>query len=490
MVGTNAKTHVGFAVGCKEISMKTLSVRSLMLPGLMFAGLVGLGAACVPAATVGGSGGKVGTSTGGATTTTSSGGATTTTGSGGTTTGTGGAPTTTSSGGATATTGSGGATTTTGTGGGSAPTDGGASEATFAYTFDTSAQGFGFNTYVSTTTTNLAAPDSGSTATAVFDSTAGEPTPGSLKVTASFTDYKQFIDVVVSPMPPLALAGKTIHAKIRLNSGTFPKGMGATLHAGTTANYVYGGGAYTELTAGAWTDLSLDLNTVTTAMWDPSMVVQIGIQIYSGDPGDGGAFAGPVDVSLQIDSITDGTGDIKPPGVAYNFDTATQGWDYNHYVATDTMNLAAPDASTMPTLTFDSAEGSPSPGSLKSSVTFSAYKQFVDVVIGPSPALNLMGKTLHAKVKLTSGTFADGAGVTLHAGTTTSYVYGAGAYTTLMPGIWTDLTLDLASVTTAMWDPTMVVQIGLQFYSGDPPEAGSFVGPNDVVFNIDSITAE
>jgi hypothetical protein len=48
--------------------------------------------------------------------------------------------------------------------------------------------------------------------------------------------------------------------------------------------------------------------------------------------------------------------------------------------------------------------------------------------------------------------------------------------------------MDLSTITAAMWNPSMVIQIGLQFYSGDPPEAGSFVGPNDVVFHIDTIT--
>ena len=69
-----------------------------------------------------------------------------------------------------------------------------------------------------------------------------------------------------------------------------------------------------------------------------------------------------------------------------------------------------------------------------------------------------------------------------------SFTYGAGPYTPLAFGVWTDLILDLSTVTTPGYDPTQVVQLGVQFYSGDPPEAGAFAGPNTVVFHIDSIT--
>jgi hypothetical protein len=335
---------------------------------------------------------------------------------------------------------------------------------------------------------NLAAPDSGASPTLVQDMTAG-----ALKLTASFTDYKQLVDVVIGLQPAQNLTGKTLHAKVRLDTGTFAVGMGATLHAGTGTSYTYGAGTYTSLTAGTWTDLTLDL-TAQAAPFDPTMVVQIGVQVYSGDPQDAGAFPGPVDIVMEIDSITDGSGAAAlPPGVAYNFDIAAQGFSLNTYMpgaASMQTNLAAPGSGSTPTLVWDAAEGSPAPGSLKASATFTGYRQLIDAVLNLSPAANLMGKTLHAKVRLTSGTFENGAGVTLHAGTGTAYTYGAGTYTTLTYNTWTDLTLDLSAValTVTGYDPTMVVQIGVQFYSGDPTDAGPFVGPNAVVFHIDSIT--
>ncbi len=465
---------------------------------LLMAGLVGLGATCVPAnppggggtggTTPAGTGGRAATGTGG-TTPTGSGGATPT--GSGCTTPTGSVCTSPTVSGGTTPTGSGG-TTPTGSGG-TTPTDAGVTTASFSYNFDTTVEGFGLNTYVPTGAMpqiNLAAPEASAPATVVWDGAAGSPSPGSLKFTATFTDYKQFADVVIGPAAPgLNLTGKTVRAKVMLSTGMFVPGMGATLHVGTGASYTYAGGAYTSLLPNAWTDLTLDLTAVTTAGFDPSMVVQIGIQFYSGEQGEAGAFPGPVSVVIQIDTITDGTGPVVTPALSYTFDTTTQGFGYNAYVPSDgSQNLAAPEASAPATLTWDSAEGSPAPGSLKVSATFSAYRQFVDVVIAPA-VKNLTGKIIKAKVKLTSGTFGPGSGATMHAGTGASYTYGSGAYTTLMPGVWTDVTLDLSMVTATGWDPTMVVQLGIQFYSGDMPEAGgAFVGPNAVVINIDSIT--
>lgn len=370
--------------------------------------------------------------------------------------------------------------------GGSSPTDAGAPGSGFGYTFDTSAQGFALNPYVPTPPMkNLAAPDSGASPTLVAD-----PTDGFLTLSASFTDYRQSVDAVIGLQPAQNLSGKTLHARVRLTSGTFPVGMGATLHASSGTSYNYTGGPYTTLVAGSWTDLTLDL-TMAAAPFDPTMVVQIGLQVYSGDPQEAGAFPGPVDLVIQIDSITDGAGAVTPIAIAHTFDIAAEGFAYNTYVpAASSMqtNLAAPGSGSMPTLTWDAAEGSPNPGSLKASVTFTAFRQLVDVVLNVSPPVSLMGKVLHAKVRLTSGTFENGAGATLHAGTGAAYTFGAGAYTPLTFSTWTDLTLDPATVTAAGFDPTMVVQIGVQLYSGDPTEAGTFVGPNSVVFHIDSIT--
>ena len=91
----------------------------------------------------------------------------------------------------------------------------------FSRTFETSEQDLELSDYADPTNTNLAAAGSGSTPTLVFDGTLGNPTAGSLKATAHFTDYTQYIDVVVNLNPAVNLAGKTLHAKVRLASGAF-----------------------------------------------------------------------------------------------------------------------------------------------------------------------------------------------------------------------------------------------------------------------------
>jgi hypothetical protein len=361
----------------------------------------------------------------------------------------------------------------------------------FAYTFDSDAQGFSLNTFVPTDgTQNLAAPDAASPPVLTWDGTVGNPANGSLKLMVSYTDYRQYVDLIVGPFPPLDLTGKTIHAKVML-TGTFTGGS-ASLHASSTSAYLYGGGPRTPLVAGAWTDLTFNVGAVTTAGWMASQIYQVGIQFYSGDAPEAGTFPGPQDVIFQIDSITDATGALTGPApLSYTFATGNPGFSYNTFVpAPPQANVAGAEAGTPATLTFDSVEGNPAPGSLRASMTFTAYQQFAEIVLGPRPPVNLTGKTLHAKVRLTSGTFsgAAGAGATLRAYTTSSYVFGSGPYTTLTLGTWTDLVFDLSTATATNWNPSMVVQIGIQFYSGDPPEAGTFVGPNDVVFHIDTIT--
>ncbi len=107
-------------------------------------------------------------------------------------------------------------------------------------------------------------------------------------------------------------------------------------------------------------------------------------------------------------------------------------------------------------------------GSMKVSVTFSDFKQYVDASINLS-SLDLTGKTLHALVMLDSGAFTGGGYLT-----------------------WMDLTLDLTAAqgTVTGFAANDIRQIGVQFATGDPYEGGSFTSPIDVVFHGDSITAQ
>ena len=204
-----------------------------------------------------------------------------------------------------------------------------------------------------------------------------------------------------------------------------------------------------------------------------------------------------------------GTGGAVTHVVVYNFDTTVEMWSLNTYADPNSRNLAGVyptdggiDAAPVtfdggviaaPTLTFDGTVGSPSPGSLKVTATFTDCGQYVDAAIsGLSPLRNLTGKTLHGKLQVTSGTFSGGA--QLHLSTGTNY----DAYTSIgfllgANGTFGDASLPLTNPPadpTHPIDPTSVIQIGVQIFSGSActttmpyPNAGM-----PVTFNIDTIT--
>ena len=94
-----------------------------------------------------------------------------------------------------------------------------------------------------------------------------------------------------------------------------------------------------------------------------------------------------------------------------------------------------------------------------------------------------------AYVKLDDGSVMCGA--QLHASSGPNYVFAASTYESLVTLDWVELTLDLtmAQAMVANFTANDIRQIGVLFDSGDPYEGGSFVGPLDTVFHIDSITA-
>jgi hypothetical protein len=267
----------------------------------VFAGALALGA--VGIACSDGSGGGTGTGgksgTGGAT---GSGGKV---GTGGATVGTGG--TTAGTGGSTGTGGSGdGAVTTDG---GDGATDG-ATAHLLNYTFDTTVQGFKINDFAMTG--NIGAPDGGTGVALTFDNGVGDPSPGSLQMTGTFTNYNQTLDAILNLPAMLDLTGKTLHARIKLDSGTVAF---AVLHASTTSSFKYKNGDFKTPTS-SFSDLPLvvpaaDLGDGGTG-WNPAQFVQVGVQIGTGNPpADAGLQngdplpSGPETVTVHIDTITD-----------------------------------------------------------------------------------------------------------------------------------------------------------------------------------------
>jgi hypothetical protein len=237
-------------------------------------------------------------------------------------------------------------------------------------------------------------------------------------------------------------------------------------------------------------------------------------------------------------------GEAGAPPINCTFDTATPEctapangvWKLNNYV--DPLNLAAPppvsdagsgtsdaaeagsgneagsagdagsageagtvaDAGTSvgPTITVNTMDGNPSPGSLQLTATFTNYNQFVEAILPITPFADLTSRVLTANIRLASvtGAAAFPGGAVLYTSTAGSaYCYTpGGSIATLPVGTWTPVTEDLSTATGSNGctaDPSMVPQIGLHFYANAATaEAGAFPGPITAVFEIDTVVAQ
>jgi hypothetical protein len=374
---------------------------------------------------------------------------------------------------------------------GGANTDGGTTPpvASFLYTFDTGAQGFVLNTLATGGNLAIITPDGGTLPAVTWDGAAGDPSNGSLQVTADFTDYSQFVQSTIDLSPPINATGKTIHVFVRLDSGAFLGG--AQILAQSAGGHAAPASTSTTLTAGTtWKELTLDLTAAhaASAAFDPSQLTEISIQLTTGSkPTGAGAFV-PVNATFHIDSVTDGSGGTQPPILSHTFDTSVQG-----YVA----ETSVVDAGVPPVLAWDSTVGDPSPGSLELTNDFTDYNQTTDVAVTTAPLANLTGKILHAKVRLDANdagaTFPAGF-VQLHASSNsgTAYIYASGPGTPLTAGVWTDVSFDLSAPNFAQagFDPSLIVDVGLQLGTGGQPAGQTFPGPQRLTFHIDSIVAQ
>jgi len=246
--------------------------------------------------------------------TTSTGTTTTTTGTTSATTGTASATTgTTSAVTGTTTTSAATGTTTTSSSSGSTSSSGGTDGGTDGsadgggpnvnYTFDTTTQGWVINNFAAAG--NVDTIDGGVPPTLTWDSTVGNPSPGSLKLTATFTAYNQTVDAILNFPAAVDLTGKIVHAKVMTTSGTFT-GF-AVVHGSSTSAFVYQNGTFNAPSLGTWKDFVFDLSTATATGWDSTKVEQIGVQFGTGSPqGDAAVtFDTPQAVVFQIDTVTD-----------------------------------------------------------------------------------------------------------------------------------------------------------------------------------------
>jgi hypothetical protein len=370
--------------------------------------------------------------------------------------------------------------------GGHTNTDGGTAYASFAYNFDTDKEGFAINTGAGAG--NLAAIEGGAHPSLTWDGGVGKPNVGSLKVDATFTTYKQYVLTTIDLNPLIDATGKTAHAWVMVDSvdGGPAFGGGAQLETNSTTSYHGANGAYTTLTPGVWKELTLDLSTTAQpSPFDASQLIQIAVQFGTGSGPEGGTFGAPVHAIFHIDSITDGTGNAAPPLLSHTFDKNTEGYSLSTSIVT-------PDGGTVPALTWDGTVGSPTNGSLKIVAEFTGYNQKIDTSVNIAPLANLTGKVIHAKVRIDSGTLPSSY-VQVHASSGTSYVYANSTGTALgTAGTFMDFSLDLAAAHTAnaSFDPTQIIQVGVQIGAGGGPEGGTFPTPVPLTFHIDSIVAQ
>jgi hypothetical protein len=192
----------------------------------------------------------------------------------------------------------------------------------------------------------------------------------------------------------------------------------------------------------------------------------------TGTDGGGSTDSGAADTTS--DAGTDGGSDAGLV-VDYTFDTSTQGWVLSNYADPNYDNLGAPDSGVTPVLEIDTSDGNPNPGSLEVIAPFTGYNQYVDAIVNITPAINLAGRTLSAEARLVCGSFPSG-GAKLHASTGSAYTYIGGTFvdaSMFTPGTWVPLTLDLTSMqpVDGGYDPTMVVQIGIQMITVAPANA-------------------
>ena len=143
-------------------------------------------------------------------------------------------------------------------------------------------------------------------------------------------------------------------------------------------------------------------------------------------------------------------------------------------------------ASPVPTIAYDDTQGSPTAGSLMVTAPYFGASQYVDIQknVQTTPQ-NWMGKTMHVRIKVSSGTFRGG--VQLYAKSGMAFMFG-GTYINFAAGSnWQEFVLNVTAPMTVIpgYDPTNIVSYGLQINSGS---AGATQTP--VTFNVDSFSID
>jgi hypothetical protein len=143
-------------------------------------------------------------------------------------------------------------------------------------------------------------PNGAAAPMAVFDGAEGMPTPGSLQITATFTDFNQTVSVPKIYTPTINLRGKRITAQVRLDTGSFTGLVHlfalSSPSVGDAAGYFFAQGNSVRPTDNNWRMLTFNMSSPEFAAngFDAGDIVQFGIQLASGEgpTGAGGAGGG------------------------------------------------------------------------------------------------------------------------------------------------------------------------------------------------------
>jgi len=175
-------------------------------------------------------------------------------------------------------------------------------------------QGFSIQTYIDPSNLGSKAADAGIPDAGVYptigqDPDHGQAGSGALKVTATYSNFNQYVEVLLGFSPPKDMTGAVLHASVNVvppSTATSFLG-GAFIYAKSGQQYVYSNSTGVSLAAGAFTSLTFDFDTAAaaagqTGTFMPSMIQEIGIHIYSDGPFDGGTFA-PGEYTFYIDNV-------------------------------------------------------------------------------------------------------------------------------------------------------------------------------------------
>ena len=212
---------------------------------------------------------------------------------------------------------------------------------------------------------------------------------------------------------------------------------------------------------------------------DPNMNSQIA------NPGAGTGGSGAIDPAKPIVGMPVAT-----------FDTGLQGYIIDPYHDENQTNLADPaviglrPGLEMPTLSFESGMGSPSPGAVKIIAPYFGASQFVQLEamsFGTSNTRNWTGGKLHLRVQVIAGTFTGGAQIYVKTGS--AYVFGGSWFNFPTGSGWNEFTMDLTNPmtlgTNGTYNPAETITLGVQLNTG---MAGTSAGP--VTFLVDSFSIE